>query len=116
MLKDDLGGYLNLPVNKLSIPVDAQVVRANGTVNATDSVVSEVRFELTKNILYKNDLAMLSIIAANKWQRPIYFAAPFGELGFGEYLRKEGMTYRLVPVHNSYANTDAMLNDRFCST
>src|SRR5690606_8295436 len=37
------------------------------------------------------------IIATNKWQRPIYFTAAYGDLGFGHYLRKDGLTYRLVP-------------------
>jgi hypothetical protein len=43
-------------------------------------------------------MAVLNVIAANKWQRPIYFTSPFNELGFGRYLRNDGMTYRLVPV------------------
>ena len=46
----------------------------------------------------KNDLAILNILAANNWKRPIYFTSPFDNLGFGQYLRKDGMTYRLVPV------------------
>lgn len=106
----DSRGYLNLPVNKFSIPVDEKTVRANGTVNTTDSIVSEVRFQLPKNVLYKNDLAMLNIIAANKWQRPIYFTGAYDELGLTAYLRRDGMAYRLVPVPNSFANTDHMLD------
>ena len=43
----------------------------------------------------------LNIIAANKWKRPIYFTSPYGELGFQQYLRTDGLTYRLVPVKNS---------------
>src|SRR5690606_40845807 len=31
---------------------------------------------------------------------------PYGELGFGEYLRQDGMTYRLVPVKGSETNVD----------
>jgi hypothetical protein len=49
-------------------------------------------------VIQKNDLAMLNIIAANKWKRPIYFTAFYDNLGFGDYLRKDGLTYRLVPV------------------
>jgi hypothetical protein len=86
------------PVKKVSVPVDLNTVRQNGTVTPEDSVVSEVRFELPRNLLMKNDMAVLNIIAANKWKRPIYFTSPFGELGFGQYLRNDGMSYRLVPV------------------
>ncbi|MEJ7685281.1 MAG: hypothetical protein WKG06_47035 [Segetibacter sp.] len=86
------------PVHKVSVQVDKNLVKQNGTVNAQDSVVSEVRFEIPKNILMKNDLALLNIIAANKWKRPIYFTSLFNELGFGSYLRKDGLAYRFVPV------------------
>ena len=93
------GTWMNyLPVKKVSVPVDIAKVRKNGTVEATDSVASDMRFEIPKDILMKNDLAVLNIIAANKWDRPIYFTSPFGELGFGQYLRNEGQSYRLVPV------------------
>jgi hypothetical protein len=92
-------GMLNyLPTRKVSIPVDLDVVRKNGTVNADDSVVSVLNLDLNRSYLPKNDIAILNIIAANKWQRPIYFTAPYGSLGFGQYLRKDGLTYRLVPV------------------
>ena len=56
----------------------------------------------------KNDLAVLNVIAANKWKRPIYFTSNFDELGFGSYLRKDGLAYRLVPVAGGQVNTDWM--------
>lgn len=92
--------YNIFPVRKFSVPVDTALVRSNGTVNAKDTVVSEMRFDLPqgKTALMKNDLAVLNVIAANKWKRPIYFTSPFGELGFAQYLRSDGLSYRLVPV------------------
>jgi hypothetical protein len=100
------GDALNyFPTRRLKLPVDEQAVRANGTVNPTDTVAKEVDFELAKNknVLFKNDLAIINIIAANKWKRPIYFTAPYtgSELGLSNYLRKDGLTYRLVPVANN---------------
>ncbi len=94
------------PSKKVSVPVDINLVRQNGTVNADDSVTSDVQFDIPKTILYKNDAAILNMIAANKWKRPIYFTSPYGELGFGDYLRQDGLTYRLVPVKNSDVNKD----------
>jgi hypothetical protein len=91
------------PVKKVSIPVDLNLVRQNKTVNPEDSVLSELRFEIPRNILLKNDLAVLNIIAANKWRRPIYFTSPLGGqqgLGFDQFLRCDGLSYRLVPVAN----------------
>lgn len=102
--------YNSFPVHKVAVPVDLDLVRKNGTVNAADSVVSEMRFTLPGNSIYKNNLAILNVIAANKWQRPIYFTMPFDDLGFQQYLRKDGMTYRLVPVVGSSINTDWSMN------
>ena len=98
------------PVKKVSIPVDVNLVKQNGTVSLTDNVVPEVRFDIPKNLLMKNDLAVLNVIAASKWKRPIYFTANFDELGFGPYLRKDGLSYRLVPVAGQQFNTDWMVD------
>ncbi len=103
--------YLNIyPTKKVSIPVDTNLVRQNGTVNPGDSVVSEVVFDIPKNALGKNESAILNIMAANKWRRPIYFTSPYDELGFGDYLRTDGLTYRFVPVKNSEVNRDWAYN------
>ncbi len=110
---EDRGGgeALNtFPVRKLSVPVDKAAVIKNGTVNATDSVASEMRFEIPKSSMVKNDLALLNIIAANKWNRPIYFTAPSADLGFDQYLRRDGLCFRLVPVQNNRVNTDYMMD------
>ena len=107
------GSILNLfPTKKVSIPVDINLVRQNGTVNADDSVVSQVVFDIPKNAIVKNDAAILNIIAANKWKRPIYFTSEGNsqgpaDLGFQNYVRQDGMTYRLVPV----LNTKSSVND-----
>ena len=103
--------YNTIPVRKVSVPVDINFVRSNGTVNPSDSVVSAVNFELpNRQALYKGDLAMLNIIAANNWKRPIYFTMDYGDLGFGSYLRRDGLSFRLVPVLNSQVNTNWMDN------
>lgn len=110
---DPMNSY---PVKKVSIPVDRNFVLGNGTVNATDSVGSEIKFEISRNALQKNDLAVLCIIAANKWKRPIYFTnnSPYQiNLGFEKFLRMDGLSYRLVPCEqkaiagdNPFVNTD----------
>ncbi len=96
---------------RFSVPVNETVVRQNKTVNPSDSVVKELRFQIGKQYLFKNDAAILNIIAANNWKRPIYFTQPY-QLGFDEYLRQDGLTFRLVPVANARnsANTDWMFD------
>jgi hypothetical protein len=96
------------PVHKVSVPVDVNVVKQNGTVAMTDNVEPELRFDIQKTIMMKNDLAVLNVVAANHWKRPIYFTSPFDELGFGKYLRKDGLAYRLVPVVGQEINTEWM--------
>ena len=105
------GSFLNIfPTRKFSVPVDKNSFVKDSTFTASDSIVSEVKFEMTKGSIYKNDLAVLSVIAANKWKRPIYFSSPFSELGFGKYLRKDGMSYRLVPMEGVSINADWSFN------
>ncbi len=120
------GNVINIiPTKRVSIPVDINFVKQNGTVTATDSVVSEVRFEIPKNALYKNDAAVLNMIASNKWKRPIYFTSPdAGGIGINNYIRQDGLTYRFVPVLNNNPNEtmvnnswvyDKMMSDKFQS-
>lgn len=104
----DERGYAIMPVHRVSVPVDKQLVLRNGTVNLTDSVLNALQFEIPKTTLFKNDLAILNVIAANQWKRPVYFTMDYNDLGFGKYLRKEGLAYRLVPVEQSPVNTDRM--------
>jgi hypothetical protein len=106
------GELLNYFYSKnFKVPVNEAVVRQNKTVNATDSVVSELRFQVGKQYLFKNDAAILNIIAANNWKRPIYFTQPY-QLGFDDYLRQDGLTFRLVPIANARngANTEWMFD------
>lgn len=103
------GQYLNvMPVKKVSIPVDVNKVRQNGTVNPGDSVVTSLLLDIKKTYLFKNDLAVLALIAANKWDRPIYFTSlqEVDDLGLAPYVRMEGLSYRLVPVPQSEVNND----------
>ena len=103
--------FLNIfPTKNVEVPVDTNLVRQNGTVNAGDTVLSQINFTIPKNALLKNESAILNIIAANKWKRPIYFTSPYADLGFQQYLRTDGLTYRLVPVKNSEVNDDWAYN------
>lgn len=103
--------YVNIyPTKNVKVPVDVDLVRKNGTVNLNDSVVSDLTFTIPKNVIGKNDAAILNIIAANKWKRPIYFTSPYGDLGFEPYLRTDGLTYRFVPVKRADANQNSDVN------
>jgi len=106
---NDEGERLNtLPVNKFSVPVDTNLVKQSIKLNPGEKFVSELQFEIKKGFLLKNDLAVLAIIAANKWERPIYFTSTqeLDDLGLSKYTRMEGLSYRLVPVENTNVGLD----------
>jgi hypothetical protein len=98
------GGTTNyFPVKNFFIPVDKELVLKNKILPDGDTSIIEdqVRFSMPKNVAYKNDLAILNILAANAWKRPIYFANsidPDHYEGLDEYLQLEGFTYKLIPV------------------
>jgi hypothetical protein len=98
------------PVRKFSVPVDINKVRANGTVNPGDSVVSDLKIDLpNRQFLLKNDLAIFAVIAASHWNRPVCFTSTqeLNDLGLSKYVRLTGLSYRLVPVENSTVDNDA---------
>jgi hypothetical protein len=107
--------YNVLPVRKLSVPVNVNTVRSNGTVNPDDSVVNSLQLDISKNknYLFKNELAVLAVIAANKWQRPICFNSTYEleDLGLTKYIRQDGLAGRLVPVENKNTNFGSYNND-----
>lgn len=58
-----------------------------------------------------NDLLLIDIIKANKWERPIYFSITVSEdnfVGLGDYLVMEGMAQRLVPFKVTSAGSDGV--------
>jgi len=108
--KDNPDNDYSFPVKNVTVPVDVAAAIKNGTVNAIDSVLSSLDFSLPRNALMKNESAVLNIIAANNWKRPIYFTNAGAELGFDQFLRRDGLSYRLAPVKNSKVNTNWMLD------
>ena len=98
-----------IPTKKFSLPVDRAKVLENDTVAPEDAplIVDKIDWELPKNKLIKDDLMILDIIAANNWDRPIYFAVSVSNdsyQGLQDYFQLEGMAYRLVPIKNTKKN------------
>ncbi len=103
------GNAYFFPTENLKIKVDRQKVIANKIVPADlqDRIVDEIRWKLGKTSLYKNDQTVLNIIAANMWDRPIYFSTtirPSNFQGLEQYLLLEGSCLRFSPVYNPVKN------------
>lgn len=99
------GSMINtFPSRHIRIPVDKQTVLKNGIVpqKDADKIVDHIDVTIDSQILYKNRLLMLDVIANNDWKRPIYFTGgSFGDedyLWMKDYLELDGMAYKLVPI------------------
>ncbi|MDR2963269.1 MAG: DUF2723 domain-containing protein [Bacteroidales bacterium] len=93
-----------IPARKLYFTVDKEAVLANNIVSARDSarIVSEIRFEIKEDMIYKNKLMIYDILDGYKWDRPLYFSNALSaqELGLEKYLRFDGFAYKFVPIEN----------------
>ncbi|MCM4161858.1 DUF2723 domain-containing protein [Antarcticibacterium flavum] len=92
------------PTKSIRVPVNKNNVLQYGIVKPEDEdlIVDNIFLQLEGNVIYKNRLLMLDIIANNDWKRPIYFTGgSFGNddyLWMKDYLQLDGVTYKLVPV------------------
>ena len=103
--------YLTFPTKGLIVDVDkAKITALANNDDPEDDIVSkkdlermvdEMRWKLTKNVLYRADLIILDIMAHNNWDRNIYFAGSAAKstyLGLENYFFNEGLVYKVVPV------------------
>ncbi len=92
-----------LPSRNFHITVDKQKVLETGTVKPEDAgeIVDSVKFSINKSYIIKSEMAVLNIIAANNWERPIYIDHSLlysNNIFFLDYLQFEGLAYRFVPI------------------
>ena len=92
------------PTKVIKVPVDKEAVLKNGIVDPKDAdkIVPNIFITLKGDVIYKNRLLMLDVIANNNWERPIYFSGgAFGDddyIWMKEFLQLEGVLYKLVPI------------------
>ena len=92
------------PTRNIRVPVNKENVLEYGIVDPEDAdeIVDHINIHIGGEIIYKNRLLMLDIIANNNWERPIYFTGgSFGDddyLWMKDYLQLDGVAYKLVPI------------------
>lgn len=91
------------PTKKFKLTVNKEAVLANKVVPAgmENLVADEIFWEMPNEMVIKDELAMLMIIAGADWGRPLCFAntvPPSKYLGLDKYLIQEGLVYRFVPI------------------
>jgi hypothetical protein len=93
-----------LPSRQLSLEVSRE--GDFGAADEHEPLPDSITFSISREVIFKSDLMALDIIAANRWERPVYFTsvASSSDLGLSEYLQFEGFTYRLIPYRTSAEN------------
>lgn len=95
-----------LPTKNVKLALNAASFNTQNALSPeyADHISPELQWTINKNNLYKNDVMVLDIIAANNWERPIYFAvsvSPDSYLGLEKYFQLEGLAYRVVPIETA---------------
>jgi hypothetical protein len=92
-----------IPARRFVLPVDTANLSETVRTDAVETaLVDEVRFRLPSEVIYKNSIAQLDMIANNNWERPIYFSNTISAdnfLGLEQAFVQEGLAYRLAPVN-----------------
>ncbi len=112
---------------KIVLPVSKETFKKFGVTDT--SVINKGKIEWTMNstlqfgtvkAIKAQDITVLSMIMANKFKRPIYFAVTVSDdsrIGLNSYMQMEGMAYRLTPKkgprNTEYINEKIMRQDLF---
>jgi hypothetical protein len=96
------GNYF-IPAQKFVLPVDSASLPSSVlTKTVRENLVDEVRFQLTEDVIYKNSIAQLDMLATSNWERPIYFSNTVSNdnfLNLDNTFIQEGLAYRIAPVN-----------------
>ncbi len=100
-----------LPTRDFHITVDKQKAIETGTVKPEDAdlITDQIEFHIGKSYIIKSEMAVLNMIAANNWERPIYIDHSLlytGNIFFTDYLQFEGLAYRFVPIKTPKSGID----------
>ncbi len=92
-----------LPSRNMELAAPAASALQGMGIRGDSTALQPMRFTIGKDLLQKDDLAQLSIIAAvaaEGWKRPVYYSS-LQELGaYGDlkdYMKLEGTVYRVTP-------------------
>jgi hypothetical protein len=93
-----------IPAKQVWINADSALIIAKGVVEPEDAalMVPRLDWEISGNYVYKNQLAVLDLLANNNWERPVYFAITVGNDSYynlQSYFQLEGLAYRVVPIN-----------------
>jgi len=112
---------------KISLPVSKETFKKFGVTDTSITNKGEIQWTMKNTLQFgtvkaikAQDITVLSMIMANKFTRPIYFAVTVSDasrIGLNNYMEMEGMAYRLTPKkgpkNTEYINEKIMREDLF---
>ncbi len=104
LMKETNGYEVNIfPANKLKITIDTAEIRRKGLVpkELEGRLTPVIEFDLKGQYIYRNDLLVLDIIAANNFERPVHFFSLSDvkkNMDFSSHCYQTGWIYTLFPV------------------
>lgn len=94
-----------LPVRNFILPVNLNNAVKAGIIKAKDTAqaVKSIRVHYKDNMMMKNNVVLLDLLATFDWKRPINFSSggiysSNNIFYLDDYLQFEGFSYRLVPI------------------
>ena len=91
--------------NKIYIKVNTENAIKAGIIDSADmqnpKFRTAIKWPLKGSMMYKADIAVLSLLANYEWDRPIYFASIVGmqaNRNLQKYMYCEGLAYKLTPI------------------
>ncbi|MEX2371220.1 MAG: DUF2723 domain-containing protein [Bacteroidales bacterium] len=107
-------GRYFIPARKFVVPVDTANLSSSVRSAAVEPyLVDEVRFTLNEEVIYKNSIAQLDMLANSNWERPIYFSNTVSSetfLGLEESFVQEGLAYRVAPIYKPEGNAVGLVD------
>lgn len=94
------------PSKRMMIRPNRDAAVRLGMISATDTTQLEpIIFDFSKKQLtYKDETAVMDVIASNIWERPVYFSITCENsklLGINDYTQLEGLALRIVPFKSN---------------
>lgn len=106
------------PSSGFIIPVDrTDNMLKHGIISKEEAKNLEpIRFRMTEQVISREQVMILDILANFEWDRPIYFSNPYpsdvGKALYTQgYVAMEGMVFQLTPVKGKTIDTDKMYDN-----
>ncbi|MCL2072561.1 MAG: DUF2723 domain-containing protein [Marinilabiliaceae bacterium] len=100
-----IGRVEHLPAKSFYVNADSAKIMQNNMVSERYAhlIDSVLKFSLNKDVILKNELMVLDLLAQNDWNRTVYFASSVGSenyTGLERHFQLEGFGYQIVPINS----------------